>query len=266
MRKDQDTVADKPSGQSSALGGYIDPVPLDRDRLKNKGISENRCALFARSQNIVPLNLVEFFQAEACYPIAFYKQGDHYMSCAVLGLFDKQNLFVDDNGCWPESVYVPAYIRRYPFITQSLDISAIHLDEHAIRKPVFVDAAALTDDAPPLFIANQAATAEWERYDRFIADFISAEKMSIRFATMLDQLKLLKPFDVNVHPKHGDKVQLKGLYRVDENLLNDLPASTVKSMMHKGELSRIYAHLISLEKFARLLDMSALQQKQPESD
>ena len=47
------------------------------------------------------------------------------------------------------------------------------------------------------------------------------------------------------------------MHRVYEDKLNQLPADTVKELMEQGEMSRIYAHLISLENFAKLLDLSS---------
>ncbi len=48
------------------------------------------------------------------------------------------------------------------------------------------------------------------------------------------------------------------MHRVNEDRLNQLPAKAIKAMMSRGELSRVYAHLISLENFAKLLDLSVV--------
>ena len=50
---------------------------------------------------------------------------------------------------------------------------------------------------------------------------------------------------------------IKGLFRVSEEKLNDLPGDVVKDLMARGELSRIYAHLMSLDNFTTLLDLHA---------
>ena len=52
-------------------------------------------------------------------------------------------------------------------------------------------------------------------------------------------------------------MRLRGLFRVDENKLNSLDTKRVKSLMKNGQLSRIYAHLMSMDNFKFLLDRSA---------
>ena len=50
---------------------------------------------------------------------------------------------------------------------------------------------------------------------------------------------------------------VRGLFRVSEDRLNTLSGEAVKELMVRGELSRIYAHLMSLDNFAALLDLHA---------
>ena len=241
-----------------ANGGYQRIVPVDRDRLRGLGVSKTSCRRFALVQNTAHLNIIEFFHALPYYPVAFIKQQNNvYTPCAVLGLNTAENLFVDEQGNWHDDVYIPAYIRRYPFLTEAVVSDDLEADDEDLRKPVFVDETALVTDAPNLFIANGVATSEWEVIESFVSDYISAEKLTLSFTRKLDALKLFEPFDAQIHPDDGDMTRLKGLFRVNEDRLNELPAKTVKGLMQSGELSRIYAHLISLENFAKLLDRSA---------
>ena len=239
-------------------GGYQQIVPVERDKLIGLGVSAAICKRFASSQNTVHLNIIEFFHALPHFPIAFVQQqGGSFTPCAVLGLNIAENLFIDNEGNWETDVYCPAYIRRYPFITQAVTIDDLKLSDDQLRKPVYVDKAALDVDAPGLFIANGKVTPQWEAAESFVSDYISAEKQTLLFTQKLEALKLLQPFDAQIHPDKEDMVRLKGLFRINENQLNKLPAKVVKDLMQSGEMSRIYAHLISLENFAKLLDRSA---------
>ena len=51
-------------------------------------------------------------------------------------------------------------------------------------------------------------------------------------------------------------MRLKGLFRVDEERLQAVPGRDLRVLMRKGELRAIYAHLLSLENFARLMDFT----------
>ena len=244
--------------EANVSAGYSDVVPVDREKLANLGVDPEACKRFASSQNTVHLNIIEFFHALPYFPVAFVKQTDNvYIPVAVLGLNAAENLFTDEQGNWPEDVYCPAFVRRYPFLTQTVSLEELKHNDENLRKPVYVDKSALSDSSAVLFVANGKATAEWERAESFVSDYISAEKQTLLFTKKLDDLKLLQPFDAQVHSNEGDMVRLKGLYRINENLLNKLPAKVVKDLMASGELSRIYAHLISLENFAKLLDRKA---------
>ncbi len=48
-------------------------------------------------------------------------------------------------------------------------------------------------------------------------------------------------------------MNLGGMYRVEERKLEFLNAAQHKNLIRKGVMGRIYAHLISLENFTRLL-------------
>ena len=253
---------DAEAGANSA-GGYGQLVPVGRDSLRDLGVSKEKCRQFAAAQNTVPLNIIEFFHAVPYFPIAFIQQKNGcYLPCAVLGLNVGENLFVDANGDWHDGIYSPAYIRRYPFITEVVADEELKTDNKNLRKPIYVDESALDKNMPALFIANGVATSEWEVVESFVSDYISAERLTLSFTQKLDALKLLEPFDAQIHPNQGDTVRLKGLSRINEDKLNKLPAKVIKDLMSSGELSRIYAHLISLENFAKLLDRSARRKQQ----
>jgi len=75
---------------------------------------------FARTTNSVPLTRVEFARAARDYPIVFAGQDQNVFPLAVLGLEDQQNLFIDAQGKW-QADYLPAFVRRYPFVFSTLD-------------------------------------------------------------------------------------------------------------------------------------------------
>ncbi|HHO59036.1 MAG TPA: hypothetical protein ENJ64_02250 [Thiotrichales bacterium] len=258
MVDDRPAPAVDDGNRATLPDGYNKPVPVDRFKLINLGINRECCRRFAAQRQSVALNLVEFFHALPYFPIAFVRiRPTLFMPCALLGLQQNENLFTGEGGHWPEEVYQPAYLRRYPFITGSLSDEEIDGEDEDCRKPIFVDETALDEKAPSLFIGDGKATDEWLAVESFVSEYITAERQSAAFTRKLVEHRLLEPFDAQIHPDNGDMFRLKGLYRVNENRLNRLPDKVIKRMMTGGELSRIYAHLISLENFAKLLDRSA---------
>ena len=70
-----------------------------------------------RTMNPMPVSYTEFPVASRDYPLVFISsdQGRTFMPMLVLGLAPRQNLFVTPANAWDSSVYLPAYVRRYPF-------------------------------------------------------------------------------------------------------------------------------------------------------
>ncbi len=59
--------------------------------------------------------MVEFAVAARHYPIVFSNSAPH-LPVTVCGLQTGSNAFVGNDNRWTQGCYVPAYVRRYPFI------------------------------------------------------------------------------------------------------------------------------------------------------
>jgi len=225
-------------------------VPLNRERHAGLGVDTDKQNRYTQTLNTVYLNVVEFFYASRHYPVAFISDADKgFIPCAVTGLEQGQNLFTDTDGGWVGDVYVPAQARMYPVY-----VSSASNDEG--KRIILVDEDALTKSADSFFTNHSMPTEKLKLTEKFVSDYISAEKLTHEFTGTLESLGLLEPFDAQINPAHTSPRRLTGLYRVNEDRLNNLPAKDIKSLMKGGELSRIYAHLISLENFSGLLDRS----------
>src|SRR6185436_2186295 len=98
--------------------------------------------------NAIPLTASEMAHAARTYPIVFSGAAPT-VPFAVVGLRDHENLFVDPQGVWRDDSYIPAYVRRYPFIfsevpnSQQLvlcvDESADHFDAVSSARPFFAE-------------------------------------------------------------------------------------------------------------------------------
>ncbi len=73
----------------------------------------------------------------------------------------------------------------------------------------------------------------------------------------LAELDLLETFTMQAITNEGQPLSMSGLHRVNEQKLGALSAEKLKELTQKGILARVYAHLISLGNFGRLLDRRA---------
>jgi hypothetical protein len=68
---------------------------------------------FTNYVNSVPLMASDF-------PIVFAGDDEAVMPVLLLGMRNAENIFLDSAGHW-ESKYIPAFIRRYPFVFSRLE-------------------------------------------------------------------------------------------------------------------------------------------------
>src|ERR1700730_13369804 len=105
---------------------YEKAVPVTRRDHGDVSIKTGNNYGFAKDVNSVPLMAAEFDLACAEYAIVFSGEGTEVMPAALLGIRDSENLYIDEHGAW-SAKYVPAFVRRYPFVFSTQDKSSFTL-------------------------------------------------------------------------------------------------------------------------------------------
>lgn len=229
--------------------GYGGLVLLDRQRHRERGIGP-QVARFAAELHAVYLSLPEFVAASRSLPVVFSQvDASHWQPLALTGLEPGRNLCVDSAGDWLAGTYCPAYVRRYPFCTARVR------EDGAEKSVVCVDEQGLADSPPYLFDGRGEETPRWRELRRFIEEFDQATRQTDAFCAKLVELALLEPFEADVNPVGAGRKRVTGMWRVAEGKLNGLPGTALSQLMQLGYLSRIHAHLMSLDLFHRLLEL-----------
>ncbi|MEI7817500.1 MAG: SapC family protein [Desulfuromonadales bacterium] len=231
---------------------YKEPVAINADQHRDLTVSPSPTGYaFAAEAHTVMLTAVEFFEACREYPIIFSPAEDGTITpLALLGIQAGENLFVDAEGAW-KATYIPAYVRRYPFILA---------DTGAADFPVCVDQ---TFDGLNIEGGQRLFTEEGEQTDycrhiqAFIQDYQGQPVATAAFSAKLRELELFRPMDANIQLNDGTQFQLQGFLIVDENSLARLGDVAVLDLFRKGYLGLIYAHLASVKNLARLIDLKA---------
>ncbi len=230
--------------------GYTEVVPLlktHRVRLMRAG----EAPPFARALNAIPISYTEFAPAARDYPLVFTSAdaGKSYAPVAVLGVSTGENLFCAEDA-WVQDVYVPAYARRYPFCMAKVKSQEVERQERLICvEKSYVDEA----NGEALFDDKSEPLARWRDLQRLLVEYEADLERGRELCAILADYGLLQPFNMQATLNQGGKMQLTGMHRVDEARIEHLNASQFKNLAKKGILGRIYAHLLSLENFARLL-------------
>lgn len=222
---------------------YGDIVPLssvDHADFRARPLAE---AKFLVGQHAIPLTADEFTSACRFFPIIF-SAGDNPVPLALMGLNEGVNVFVDDEGKLKNPVYVPAYIRRYPFLLARLNPGS---EELSLCFDPTSGAVGKFDEGDALFADGQPS-----EHTKAVLDFCrNFEEAGQRTGMLVDELKkadLLMDGEVAIQPDGSDKPFVyRGFQMVDENKLRELRGDVLRKLMQNGTLPLIYAHLLSLQ-------------------
>ncbi len=222
---------------------YKDLVPLSSIDHADFHARALDTADFLVSQHAVPLTSDEFVSACRFYPIVF-SAGENPVPLALMGLNEGVNTFVDDEGKLKNPVYVPAYIRRYPFMLARLSPNSEELslcfDPTAGAIGKFEEGDALFVDGKPSEAVNQVL--------EFCQQFEEAGQRTGFFVDELKKADLLMEGEVAIQPEGSEQPYVyRGFQMVDENKLRELRGDVLRKMMQNGMLPLIFAHLFSLQ-------------------
>jgi hypothetical protein len=240
---------------------YISPEHLSKEAHAGLGLKnlETPYAFTART-HLVPLTVTEFGPAALCYPIIFI--GPEKTPVAVMGVNADENLFVDEKGAYAADAYLPAYIRRYPFVLAN--------DAAAQRMVVCIDTKApmIGDNPDAPFFENGEPSAYTKGAIDFCNNFEQEAQRTLSFVNLLKELDLFEDKTATYSPPGPDgqpsAPQTIAQYQgVSEAKLNALSAEKMKDLASNGALSQIYAHLMSLFGWDRLIVKAMLRPRIP---
>jgi hypothetical protein len=231
--------------------GYQEIVPLTKQHRVVLPEPRKLPTVF-RNISALPLSYTEFGAACRDYPIAFISGGQdgRYVAMAVLGLEKEQNLFVTEDGAWDIGVYLPAYVRRYPFCMTRVSVDGKEQPERI----ACVEKRAINEKGETLHDASGNPTPLWEERKKLLFDYENDLVRSDEMTRTIADLGLLETFTMQAVPNQGQPISMTGMHRVAEQKLGTLAPEKLKELTQNGVLARIYAHLISLTNFGRLLD------------
>ena len=239
---------------------YTNPEPLDQSVHGGLGVNpSDKPYAFVAQTNIVPLTVTEFSAAALSYPIIF--TGDNRQPVAVMGLSSNENLFVAPDGEFRADAYVPAYVRRYPFVFAD--------DKQNQRLILCIDRGASIVAAGgqnPLFVDGQPS--DYTNMAMEICNNFEQERQRTEgFVALVKDLDLLDIREAHFTPRNpdgtpGQPQKLAEYYAVSEDKLRALPAEKLVELRDNGALGQIYAHLVSLVGWDRLIAMAVMRQAQ----
>lgn len=224
---------------------YKQPMPLEPVRHASAGLKGEVSFRFAANTNALPLTSMEMAHAARTYPIVF-STSTPTVPFAVVGLRDHENLFVNEAGVWREDSYIPAYVRRYPFIFSEVPEQqrlVLCIDEGAENYE--------TSSSRPLFVDGKPTEA-LQRALQFNETFQAHYMDTRRFGEWLDQNNMLEDRVARADLGGGQTFTLRGFKLMNPERLGTLSDEQVIELHKKGWLPLLHFHLQSLNNWGLL--------------
>lgn len=228
---------------------YERAAPVSRQRHGDWSVKTGSDYGFARQVNSVPLMATEFPAAVGEYPIVFTGSGETVMPAVILGVQDQQNVFVDENGAW-NAKYIPAFVRRYPFVFSSGDDGAtftLCIDEE-------YSGCNQEGRGERLFDSQGERTHYLENVLSFTREFQIQFRRTEAFCKRLSTLGLLEPMQAQFLLKSGRQVSLAGFMAVNRDKLKAVDPQQLSEMARTDELELVYTHLVSMRNFSGMVE------------
>jgi hypothetical protein len=208
----------------------------------------------------IPVTVDEFTLVQRHYPIVF-AVGDNAVPIALMGLNEGVNVFLDQDGrATDPGLYMPAYIRRYPFLLARLRPDS---DELSLCFDPTSGAVGEFDEGERLFDGDQPSEAT-KAVLQFCEQFEAAGQRTAAFVDDLVKADLLMDGEVAIQPEgYEQPFVYRGFRMVDEEKLRNLRGDELRKMNQTGMLALIHAHLFSLSERRAVFARQMQQGKAP---
>ena len=252
------TVAQQPELTGNVLF-YKKPQPLNPEQHAALGVKQiDQPFGFLRTAHAIPVTVTEFGTAATAFPIIFV--GEDLTPVAVMGVRQNENLFVKEDGQTEPDFYVPAFVRRYPFVFAN--------DKDSDRLLLCVDREApMVSNQPDVpFFENGEMTEFTNNAIEFCKEFERQRRATAEFTALLKKYNLMEAKSVSYQPRDtsgnpvGEQQKIADYMAIDEAKLNELSTEQFNELREAGAIGAIYAHMLSLLNWQRVIQRAVTKQ------
>lgn len=239
---------------------YKKPEALNPLRHGSLGLTARADFSFARTAHAISVVASEMPAAMRSYPIVFI--GDAKAPVIITGLRQDQNLFVGADGKWAEPHYIPAYVRRYPFIladeSKTTGRLTLCIDRASERVVEQMPSSKDSDEITPFFDGNEPAEASKQAL-AFCSQFQTDFNATCAMIDKIDAHGLFAPRQSKVTLEGGETLNLTDFQVIDEPAFNKLSDEAFLDLRKSGALALLYCHLASSNSWTSLVFQASLR-------
>lgn len=230
--------------------------PVSRSRHGSQRWKRHTNYQFAASHHFTSLVMAEMSKALLELPIGFAKNNESFLPICLMGFQAGQNLFINAEGQW-QGNYIPASFRSHPFQLAKNESGELMLcfdEDSGLLSSHAEDEQFFSEEGKP-------STAIQEILD-FLNKIEGNRSATQRACDALAKYQLMEPWPLSVQ-KDDKTVPVEGLYRVKENLLNQLDGDALREIQHEGGMMVAYCQLLSMQQINRLAERAKAASAMP---
>ncbi|QYU66083.1 SapC family protein [Leptolyngbya sp. 15MV] len=241
---------------------YNDLMPLNSRDHANYRSRLVDSAKWLAGAHAIPLTVDEFVQAQRDYPIVF-SSGDNPLPLALMGLNEGINTFVDDEGKVAEPVYLPAYVRRYPFLLAKLQPTS---EELSLCFDPTTDSLGEFDEGEKLFEDDGQPTEATRNVLNFCEQFEQAGQRTKAFIDELKKHDLLMEGEIAItlQSNEANPFVYRGFQMINQEKLREVRGDVLRTWNQNGMIALVYSHLMSLDLMRAIFARQQQQGKGPQ--
>lgn len=230
------------------FGIYNNLHIINKDSDKSLKIKEVEGFSYAENLRSCAITITEFFEAAKSLPILFSLDDSFVGAVVLLGLNEEKNLLLMPDATWKPNEYIPAFVRRYPFIfVQNDDQLALAVD---------MDAPQVNKKSGKAIFNRKGEPSEYaETVMTFMETYQQDNQKTVQLLNQFKDLNLLEEANISINTDE-DTFVLKGLHTINEEALSSLSNEQVLALVQSGAYKLIVAHLMSLTNLNKLASYS----------
>ena len=234
--------------------------PLSSNVHGSHKVRTQQKAPFLADQHAIPITIDEFVSVQRFCPIVF-SSGENPVPLALMGLNEGVNVFVDNDGRLIGETYIPAYVRRYPFLLAKLQPQA---EELSLCFDPSSGLVAEGEEGQPMF-DDQQPNDQLRSILKFCEEFEIAAQRTNAFVREIQEAGLLIDGEVTIQPEGSEQPFVyRGFQMVSDEKLRDLHGDKLRKLNQNGALPLVIAHMFSLPMIREIFGRQMQQGKVPQ--
>jgi hypothetical protein len=229
-------------------------VTVTKEKHASTRVKQNPDFSHAKELNLAAVMITELSAATANFPVVFIQHPETKVvrPVAMFGLRPGENYFYAENN-W-DATYVPLLIQRHPFLIGADDANP---DSTSLTMCIDSTSPYVTEEddgsSIALFDKDGNGTDFLANRNDLLREIFEGERITEQFTRKIQELELLKPFEILLQETDGSTRKVTGLMTFDEVKLRQLPDDKVLEMNKLDFLAACYVIYGSLFQIHRMM-------------